>query len=129
RLEAGRTPEVRALSGDLLDRVQTGLDAGTALLSFHLGDSISWLWAVDRSGLALYALPDRQEISTRVQSAARAIREDSPDAREAGARLYRTLFGPLTARFQQKNRWLVALDMDLFEAPLAALVDESAGRR
>ena len=127
RLEAESTPDAPALSGDLLDRVESTLDPDTALLSFHLGDSISWLWAVDRSGLELYALPERREIEAQVETAARAIREDAPEIREAGAGLYRTLFGPLAARFHRKNRWLVALDMALFDAPLAALADAPAG--
>jgi len=127
RLEAEWTPDAVPLPADLLVHVESALDADTALLSFHLGDSISWLWAVDHSGLALYALPERQEIERQVQAAARAIRDDTPDAMPAGSALHHTLFGALGERFQRKSRWLLALDMALFDAPLATLTDKPAG--
>jgi CHAT domain-containing protein len=123
RIEAEWAPDAPKLSGNLLDRVQTALDKETALLSFHLGDPVSWLWAVDRSGLLLYALPGRKEIEAQVRAAAQSTRDDAPEAAADGAALYQTLFAPLGARFHLKKRWLVALDMSLFDAPLAALMD------
>jgi CHAT domain-containing protein/tetratricopeptide (TPR) repeat protein len=105
----------------LLERARAALDSDTALLSFHLGDSISWLWALDRDGLALYALPPRREIESQVEAATRAIREDSMNTGPAGANLYRTLFGLLDTRFRHRTRWLLALDEGLFDVPVAAL--------
>jgi CHAT domain-containing protein len=116
------------------------LDDDSALLSFQLGDRISWLWALDREGLALYALPARAEVESQAEAAARAIREDAPAGGDATAQLWRTLFGQLATRIQRKTRWLVALDRGStltdsqsrftagglpFEAPLAALLDSS----
>ena len=112
----------------LLERTRAALDSHTALLSFHLGDSVSWLWALDRDGLALYVLPPRQEIESRIQAAVRAVRGDSPDTGSAGASLYRTLFGPLDARFRHKTRWLLALDEGLFDVPVAALLESTRPR-
>ena len=124
----------------LLERTRQALDDDSALLSFQLGDRISWLWALDREGLALYALPARAEVESQAQAAARAIREDAAPAADAPAQLWRTLFGQLAPRFQRKTRWLVALDRGStltdsqgrftagglpFEAPLAALQDSS----
>jgi CHAT domain-containing protein/Tfp pilus assembly protein PilF len=127
RLDAETGPGTAGLPEDLLEKVERALDNDTALLSFHLGDSTSWLWAIDQSGLVLHPLPRRQEIEAQVEAASRAIREDSADARSAGARLHQTLFGPLTGRFHRKHRWLLALDMQLFDVPLAALADAPTG--
>jgi CHAT domain-containing protein len=128
------------LPSSLLELSRRALDDRSVLLSFELGDRISWLWALDRKGLALYALPARAEVETQAQAAAIAIREDAALGADGPARLWRTLFGQLATRFQRKTRWLVALDrgstlMDSqkrftagglpFEAPLAALVDSS----
>ena len=115
----------------LLERTRAALDCHTALLSFHLGDSVSWLWALDRAGLALYVLPPRQEIESQIQAATRAIRGDSGDSTDtgqAGAKLYRTLFGPLDSRFRQRTRWLLALDEGLFDLPVAALLESTRPR-
>jgi hypothetical protein len=116
------------------------LDGESALLSFQLGDRISWLWALDCEGLVLYALPERASIESQAQAAAQAIREDAAPRGNAPAQLWRTLFGQLAPRFQRKSRWLVALDRGStltdsqgrftagglpFEAPLAALLDSS----
>jgi CHAT domain-containing protein len=112
----------------LLERTRATLDSHTALLSFELGDSVSWLWALDQGGLALYALPPRKEIESQIQAATRAIREDSADAGPAGANLYGTLFGPLDARFRHRTRWLLALDEELFDVPVAALIESTRPR-
>ncbi len=112
---------------DLLARTRAALDGDTALLSFQLGEQASWLWAVDRGGLALYRLPPRREIEPRVSAAALAIRDDSRNAIPAGAALYGTLFRPLARRFRNKRRWLLALDPGLIEMPVAALAEQSRG--
>jgi len=112
----------------LLRRTRAALDTHTALLSFHLGDFVSWLWALDRGGLALYVLPPRNEIESQIQAVTRGIREDSVDSGAAGAKLYRTLFGPLASRFRHRTRWLLALDEGLFDIPVAALVESSRPR-
>jgi CHAT domain-containing protein/tetratricopeptide (TPR) repeat protein len=114
--------------GQLLAGVRESLDADTALLSFAVGDSGSWLWALDRDGLALYALPPEREIRAQVQAELAAIQDDSPTAVEAGARLYATLFGPLAPRFRDRKRWLLARDEALFDVPLAALVERTVPR-
>jgi tetratricopeptide (TPR) repeat protein len=140
RMELALGPAVARLPSALLERTRRALDDESALLSFQLGDRISWLWAVDREGLALYALPARAEVESQSQAAANAIRQDSVPGGDGPARLWRTLFGQLAARFQHKTRWLVALDRGStladsqgrftagglpFEAPLAALQDSS----
>jgi CHAT domain-containing protein len=128
RMQALPDTAAHPASTGLLERARAALDSHTALLSFHLGDSVSWLWALDRAGLALYALPPRKEIESQIQAATRAIRVDSTDPGPAGANLYRTLFGPLDSRFRRRTRWLLALDEGLFDVPVAALLESTRPR-
>jgi tetratricopeptide (TPR) repeat protein len=140
RMELALGPAVAPPPSSLLELSRQALDEGSALLSFQLGDRISWLWALDREGLAVYALPARAEVESQAQAAAKAIRQDAALGADGPARLWRTLFGQLAPRFQRKPRWLVALDrgstlMDSqsrftaggipLEAPLGALTDSS----
>ncbi|MGD0774159.1 MAG: CHAT domain-containing protein [Candidatus Solibacter sp.] len=139
-MELALGPAMAPLPSSLLERTRRALDDGSALLSFQLGDRISWLWTLDRDGLALYALPPRAEVEWQAEAAAKAIREDAAGDGDGPARLWRTLFGQVAMRIQRKTRWLVALDRGStladsqsrftagglpFEAPLAALVDSS----
>lgn len=140
RMELALGPAVAPLPSSLLEHTRRALDDESALLSFQLGDRISWLWALDREGLLLYALPARAAVESQSQAAAIAIREDAAPGADGPARLWRTLFGQLPARIQRKTRWLVALDRGStlsdsqgrftagglpFETPLAALEDSS----
>jgi len=121
-------PDARPPAGDLLPSTLAALGEDTALLSFQLSDSVSWLYAVDRDGPALYRLAPRSAIESQLRAASQAIRDDAPGTAASSYALYRTLFGALPERFQKKSRWLLDLDPALFSAPLAALV-ESPGPR
>jgi tetratricopeptide (TPR) repeat protein len=138
RMELALGPALGPAPPSLLERTREALDDDSALLSFQLGDDNSWLWALDREGLALYALPPRGEVEAESEAAAKAIREDGAAGGDATARLWRTLFGQLAPRFQRRTRWLVGLGRGStlsdsqgrftagglpFEAPLAALQD------
>jgi CHAT domain-containing protein len=125
RMEGALGPGMAPLPTQLLPRIRQALDGETVLLTFHLGPQSSWLWSLDRAGLALYELPGRGEIEAQTRDAAQAIRQDRAGAASVSARLCRTLFGQLPLRLQRKPRWLVALDGGLFETPLAALQDAS----
>jgi CHAT domain-containing protein len=104
-----------------LPRIRQHLDSSTVLLSFHLGEKASWVWALDREGLAVYQLKDRAQVEAIGRAASHAIRENSREADRRGAQLYQTLFGALDRRFLRKERWLLALERGMFEMPLAAL--------
>jgi len=126
RNEASTAPEgetVAETSRDLTTRAQRALPPDAALFSFHLGDPDSWLWTVDRTGIALYRLPPRTEIDAQAERLSRAIRENGPDLTAAGARLFRMLFGPVPAGVTRHRRWLLSLDQALFDVPMAALVE------
>ena len=108
-------------SDDLLERACATLDGDTALLTFQTGESVSWLWSLDREGLALHQLPPRHEIEAMAERFSTATRNGSGDAVSAGVALYHILFGGLDARTRGKTHWLLTLDRGLFEAPLAAI--------
>ncbi len=111
-------------AGSALDGARGMLDEGSALLSFHLGDSQSWLWAVTRGEFALYPLPGRKQLKADIGQFIQALRSGAPDAAVRGENLHRELFGSLGASFQSRIRWLVSLDEELFPLPFSALVVE-----
>ena len=128
RLEAAYVPAAKPLPADFGPRAMGSLGNGTALLAFHLGKSSSWLWAVDRGGIELHRLPAQSAIQKQIDRLNDAVRRDSPEIEQAGVRLYDTLFGRLPQAIRRKERWLLALDTTLFEAPFAVLVDNAGGR-
>ncbi len=127
RVEASASPHRESLPTESLEALRTALDSETALVSVRLGDSASWMWAVDGDGLELYRLPGRAEIQSLAAIAGRDIRESRADS-DAPARIYRMLFEPLAARFRDKSRWLLALDPGLLDLPVAALEMEAGPR-
>ena len=106
---------------------QLGLGRSEVLLSFHLGDRESYLWAVTRTTLQLQKIAARGEIATLVRSLAYAVRAGRPEAVELGEKLYDELFGQLEQEAAAKPSWLLSLEGTLFEAPFAALVTEQKG--
>jgi CHAT domain-containing protein len=105
---------------NLLRRTRARLDRDTAVLGFQVDKSASWMWAVDRDGIALYQLPPLETLNPLIQASLQAIRTGGGDS-TAGASLYQALFGSLAPRFQRKSHWLLALDDTLFQVPFAAL--------
>jgi CHAT domain-containing protein len=110
----------------LLATTRRALDSDTVVLSFHLGQAASWLWAVDRDGAALYRLPAAASLKAALERLSRAVVQDAA-IRAAGCESFQALFGPLAARYRSKPRWLLALDGDLHQAPLAALTETAGG--
>jgi CHAT domain-containing protein len=120
QIQASSASEPPPATENLLRRARAGLDRDSAIVSFHLGDRSSWMWAVDADGIAVYRLPARDQLKPLIEASAAAIR-DGAGASTAGAALYQALFGPLAPRFVHKSNWLLALDDELFEVPFAAL--------
>src|SRR5215831_15377620 len=121
RMEMPLGRSAAPLTADLLDRTGALLAPDAALLSFQLGESASWLWALDRKGLTLHRLPPRVEVEQLARTVTEAVRTDSAQADITAEQLYRTLFGAREPRFQSKARWMLALDHGLFELPIATL--------
>jgi CHAT domain-containing protein len=107
-----------------LSRAQHALDANSVLLSFHLGEPDSWMWAVTRRGFAVYRLPAKSKIVPAIRSFEASVRHNAPDAARSGAALYQILFASASPGMLAPERWLLALDDDLFNLPFAALVPE-----
>lgn len=124
-MEAGTGSEFTADSGGMLKRLQKRLGREEAFLSFHLGKSESWLWAVTDSRFALYRLPTASELVGDVLRFREALAADEPLAATLGRSLYGNLFGPLAAHFQAKQRWYLSPDERLFDLPFGALRNEA----
>jgi len=125
--EAKAGSNVDLSSDGLLARVKKNLPADAVLLSFHLGERQSFLWAVSRRRFRLYALPDRSHLAAGIAQFIEAVRSGQDSATPLGRRLYRELFGQLDASFREQPQWILALDEQLFRIPLAALVVDGAG--
>jgi CHAT domain-containing protein len=129
RLDAAYLPAADPMPEHLAARVQAALDGDSAILAFHLGEQSSWLWSLEKSGLALYRLPAAAEIRKQVDDFAQTVRDDSPRLRASGARLCGTLFGSLPSRTLARERWLLALDTALFDAPFPAMTADAGSSR
>ncbi len=127
REQAAAAPDLAPLPNESLEALQAALSSDTAMLSIRLGKRGSWIWAVDRNGLTLHALPPQAEIEGLATRANDTIRGTGADSGAPGE-LYRALFGPLEARYRDKTRWLLAMDPALLEIPVSALEVESGPR-
>lgn len=110
-----------AATGSALEKAEAVLGADSVLLSFHLGDANSWLWAVSPDRFALYRLAGRAEIGKLIRQFEMALHGAPDEAGRRGEALYGVLFGQLDAVFRNRPRWLVSLDEDLFSVPFSAL--------
>jgi CHAT domain-containing protein len=121
-------PAENFLSGDSLKRFWSGLSRQELFLSVHLGVEESYLWSVSDTGVRMYRLAPRAEIERRAEAFVRAVLEGGRGrGNRAGVELYRALFGALSAEELARPAWLLSLEGQLFEAPLAALELEGAG--
>jgi tetratricopeptide (TPR) repeat protein len=127
RIEASTAALPEPAPEDLLARVSATLPADAVLFSFRLGETASWLWAVDRAGLVLYRLPPQDQLQRKTAAALESIRQDKPDADRGLAELYAGLLGGVAPRFLRKVRWILSLDQGLFNVPFAALRERVAG--
>jgi CHAT domain-containing protein len=106
---------------------QQGLGSSEVLLSFHLGDMESYLWAVTRDSFELQKIAGKSVIETRVLALSDAVRAGRPEAVQLSETLYKELFGQLGREAAAKPSWILSLEGALFEAPFAALVTERKG--
>jgi CHAT domain-containing protein len=128
---------VRAPQPLPLADIQRLLDEETALLEFFVGDESSSLFVVTRQGLAVHALPPREELDRLVERHRSEVGQDSRLRARAYAedayRLYRLLLLPAAGELRGKRRLIVAPDGPLyslsFEALLTGAVADAGGSR
>ncbi len=104
-----------------------GLSDSELLLSFHVGELESYLWAVTRKTVSLHRLPGAKQIRSEIGDFREDVRSGRTEAGLVGERLYTELFGDLTRQEAGKQAWLLSLEDSLFELPFAALVMERRG--
>ncbi len=103
--------------------IQARMDSDDALLSFCLGPSASFVWAVTEDKVQLYELAGAKNIASRVTGFRQAV-QAGRDASAAGWDLSRTLFGQLPPSIRNRKEWLIAAEGQLLEAfPFSALPD------
>jgi CHAT domain-containing protein len=107
-----------------LTHFQQGLRDSELLLSFHVGESESYVWAVTRKTLSLYRLESAERIRDAVEHFRDAVRAGRPEADGLGEQLYQELFGQLKPEEFSRPSWLLSLEDSLFELPFGALVAE-----
>jgi len=104
-----------------LDSLQAALQPSEALLSFHIGGSSSYLWALTGDRLELHRLPGREQLAEKWTAFRRTIL-GAPGSPEApAAELYEALFGGLSPEVESRRDWILLLDDSLFSIPMAAL--------
>jgi CHAT domain-containing protein len=103
-----------------LSSLQASLRSSESLLSFHLGDSESYVWAVTNSGIEVHTLPGRQLLTAAVRKFRNGVAVPN-DASPRGDKLFQQLFGRLSKAVHGRRDWILVLDDALFELPFSAL--------
>ncbi len=109
------------LSRIALRDIQTRLGRQQLLLSFSLGDSKSYLWAVAGDQVTLYQIDARAPLEDKAARLTQAVR-DGGNLREAAQAFEQAAFGVLPERLAQRPEWLIVGDGELLSGvPFAAL--------
>lgn len=121
---AGNTRHSAAPELSALTHAQRVLPQDSVLLSFLIAKTSSWVWAVDGSHVAVFALPPAAKIKADADALGAAVR--TGDLRSAAAsEAWRDLFGAIPSSYLNHSRWLIEPDGPLNGLPFAALRDES----
>jgi CHAT domain-containing protein/tetratricopeptide (TPR) repeat protein len=108
-----------------LERVRKALKPGEAFISFELSEPESYQWLMTPRSFSMRRLPGRSRISSLVRQFQRAVALDLPESGSLGEQLYGVLFGSIPPEVASSKSWALALNSELFQAPLAALVTGS----
>jgi hypothetical protein len=125
--EAGLTLFPPGLPGsgvapELLQRVQAAVEDGEAYFSFYLAEPESFLWVVTRREFRMFHLAGRHNLAPLVSQFQAAVRQDLPEHVRLGQELYGALFRAVPGDLVASPRWSLALEGELYEVPMAALV-------
>jgi len=117
----------RSLRRNSLRDIQTRLGHGQLLLSFSLGETKSYLWAITGDQVNLYQIEGRGQLEYKAAQLTKAVRTGSdPDIKDTGQIFTRAIFGALPERLTKKPEWLIVADGALLSGiPFAALPTSS----
>jgi CHAT domain-containing protein len=110
--------------------LQKRLPKKTAMLAYALGDSVSFVWAIDRKGTKLFRLPGRGTLRPEVEQLRDAVARPGPGdeaLRSSARRLYEKLVAPCEKRIAGAESLVIVPDGFLFEVPFEILLREPAG--
>lgn len=85
----------------------------STLLFYWLGEKQSYLWAVTPTKVALFPLPPRQQIASRIESYRKALldlRDPLESSNDDGQALYRMLVAPAAAMIQPHKQVILLND-------------------
>ena len=105
--------------------IQAGLAPGEALISFHLGDLSSHMWAVSSNSFETHTLPAGKRIGTLAGQFEDAVENGAPDRDSLGRTLSTVLFHGLGSTIKQAHIWLISAEGALSVLPFSALPDPS----
>ncbi len=106
-----------------LTRLQQSLTDEDLLLSFSLGEKRSFVWAMTRNQLDVYALPAASVISHDAQAFAQTVQQGQ-DFRASGQQLSNDIFSALPAGARNHRDWSLVADGALLSGvPFSALPD------
>jgi CHAT domain-containing protein/tetratricopeptide (TPR) repeat protein len=116
-----------------LGEISNWLEPGTMLLEYSLGESRSFLWAIENGRLRSFTLPGQKEIESLARQAYKEMSTPAPgEARrgEAAEKLSRILLGPVWSASEVKRlrRLVVVPDGALGILPFAALPIPEPGK-
>jgi CHAT domain-containing protein/tetratricopeptide (TPR) repeat protein len=124
-LDVSSPASVPAVAPSALERVRKALGPREAFISFELGEPDSHQWLITPGSFSMRRLPGRSRINSLVRQFQRAVALNLPESASLGEQLYGVLFGSIPPEVASSKSWALALDSDLFLAPLAALVTGS----
>jgi CHAT domain-containing protein/tetratricopeptide (TPR) repeat protein len=113
-----------------LAAARSALDPGTVLLTYAVGESRSFLFVIEATGVSgpglfLYPLPVGREDLKKEIEAFRSLlgRPDTllPEVKQRGRHLYDLLVRPAEPVLAKADRWLISPDGPLHSLPFAAL--------
>jgi CHAT domain-containing protein len=97
----------RILHKKSLRNIQLRLTSTEVLLSFGLGKTKSFLWAITKDKVNIYELPPETEIRKQAGAFSKAV-QYTRDTSQSGRCLSQQLFGKLEAYAWHKPNWLIA---------------------
>jgi len=120
---AGKLAEKGEISG--LEDICGALPREDVIFSYALGDSVSFLWVIDRNGHELHRLPGRRELANESRLLVQAI--GRPGAGDEAfiirsRRLYDLLISPGADKLDENADLVIVPDGCLFGIPFEALL-------